>query len=186
MYTADSRCNISGLKYICRCLWSIYLQVSDNTFGDCIQQFQDSFTELFPPVTPPSTSGCDQSLWNHVYNPSRLQLIDDCITASGVVDSIRREPDGDYHVRVKLDSQFSNLINSANVNGQGGDLVVEPICVNPVTQVDAISACQNFRQNIEVPQVGTHVEITGSYVLDKEHGKWAEIHPVTSISIITS
>ena len=30
--------------------------------------------------------------------------------------------------------------------------------------------------NIEVPPVGTHVEITGSYALDKEHGGWAEIH----------
>jgi hypothetical protein len=165
------------------CLWSIYFQVSDSTFGDCVQQFQDSFTGLFPPVTPPSSNQCDQSLWNHVYNPSRLQVIDDCITVSGVIDSIRREADGDYHVRVRLDPQFSNLINLANVKGQGGDLVVEPICVNPVTQADAISACQNFRQNIEVPQVGTHVEITGSYVLDKEHGKWAEIHPVTSITI---
>jgi hypothetical protein len=28
------------------------------------------------------------------------------------------------------------------------------------------------------------VEITGSYVLDKEHGEWAEIHPVTSITSI--
>ena len=45
-------------------------------------------------------------------------------------------------------------------------------------------ACQDFHQNIEVPPVGTHVELTGSYVLDKEHGNWAEIHPVTSITTI--
>jgi hypothetical protein len=130
-----------------------------------------------------SSNKCDQSLWNHVYNPSRLQVVDNCKAVSGVIDSIRAERDGDYHIRLKLDPQFSDLINSANVNGQFGDLVVEPICVNPVTQLDAISACQDFHQNIDVPTVGTHIQVTGSYVLDKEHGGWAEIHPVTSISI---
>lgn len=145
-----------------------------------------------PPLSSPSTASssgiptssdqCDQSLWDHVYNPSRLQVVDYCKTVSGTIESIRAERDGDFHIRVKLDPQFSDLINSANINGQFGDLVVEPICVNRVTQPSAISACQDFHQNIEVPPVGTHVEITGSYVLDKEHGSWAEIHPVTSIT----
>jgi hypothetical protein len=76
---------------------------------------------------------------------------------------------------------FSNLINNANIKNQFGDLVVEPICVNPVTQLDAISACRNFHQSINIQPIGSHVNITGSYVLDKEHGNWAEIHPVTSI-----
>jgi hypothetical protein len=137
-----------------------------------------------PPTSSVSTSSdqCDQSLWNHVYNPSRLQVIDHCKTVSGIIDSVRTERDGDYHIRLKLDSQFSDLINSANVNGQSGDLIVEPICVNPITQIDAISACQSFHQNIVIPPTGTHVQVTGSYVLDNQHGGWAEIHPVTSIS----
>jgi hypothetical protein len=132
-------------------------------------------------TTTTTTNSCDQSLWNHVYNPSRLQVIDSCKTVTGTIESIRTEADGDFHIRLKLDSQFSNLINSANIKGQYGDMVVEPICINPVTQADAISACQNFHQNISIPPVGTHVEIIGSYVLDREHGGWAEIHPVTSI-----
>ena len=74
------------------------------------------------------------------------------------------------------------MINPANIKNQVGHLVVEPICVNKVTQADAISACQNFHQNISVPPIGSHVNITGSYALDKEHGNWAEIHPVTSIT----
>ena len=128
-----------------------------------------------------TANGCDQSLWDHVYNPSRLQIIDSCKSVTGIIDSIRTEADGDFHIRLKLDSQFSNLINSANIKGQHGDMVVEPICINPVTQADAISSCKNYHQNISIPPVGTHVEVTGSYVLDKEHGGWAEIHPVTSI-----
>jgi len=131
-----------------------------------------------------SSNGCDQSLWNHIYNPSRLQVVDNCKSVTGVIESKRVEKDGDYHIRVKLDPQFSNLINSANIQNQFGDLVVEPICVNKVTQADAISACQNFHQNISIPPIGSHVKITGSYVLDKEHGSWAEIHPVTSITTI--
>jgi hypothetical protein len=134
--------------------------------------------------TPTSSDQCDQSLWDHVYNPSRLQVVDYCRSVSGVIESIRTERDGDFHIRVKLDPEFSDMINSANVKNQFGDLVLEPICVNPVTQPSALSACQDFHQNIEVPPVGSHVEITGSYVLDKEHGSWAEIHPVTSITTI--
>jgi hypothetical protein len=131
-----------------------------------------------------SSNGCDQSLWNHIYNPTRLQVVDNCKSVTGVIESKRVEKDGDYHIRVKLDPQFSNLINSANIQNQFGDLVVEPICVNKVTQADAISACQNFHQNISIPPIGSHVNIIGSYVLDKEHGSWAELHPVTSITTI--
>jgi hypothetical protein len=68
------------------------------------------------------------------------------------------------------------------MNGQLGDLVVEPICQHSITQADAIPpACSNFHQDINIPEVGSHVNVTGSYVLDKEHDGWAEIHPVTSI-----
>ena len=133
-----------------------------------------------------STSGeqCDESLWNHVYNPSRLQVVEPCKTVTGIIESIRTETDGDYHIRLKPDPQFSNLVNSANANGQFGDLLLEPICVNPVNQLDAVSACQDFHQNISIPPIGTHVQVTGSYVLDNQHDGWAEIHPITSISEI--
>src|ERR1051325_1490884 len=143
---------------------------------------------LRSPITPStvstSSSECDQTLWNHVYNPTRLQVVDNCKSVTGVIESKRVEKDGDFHIRVKLDPPFLNMINSANIQNQFGDLVVEPICVNKVTQADAISACQNFRQNISIPPIGSHVKIIGSYVLDKEHGSWAEIHPVTSITTI--
>jgi hypothetical protein len=139
---------------------------------------------IMPSSVSTSSNGCDQTLWNHVYNPTRLQVVDNCKSVTGVIESKRVEKDGDFHIRVKLDSPFSNIINSANVQNQFGDLVVEPICVNKVTQADAISACQNFSQNISIPSIGSHVKITGTYVLDKEHGSWAEIHPVTSITII--
>jgi len=129
-----------------------------------------------------STSGlCDETLWNHVYNPARLQVVDPCKTVGGIIDSIKVENDGDFHVRLRVDPQFASMINSANVNGQFGDLVLEPICQNTVTQTDAKAACQNFHQSLNIPQVGSHVTVTGSYVHDLAHGGWSEIHPVTSI-----
>jgi hypothetical protein len=129
---------------------------------------------------------CDESLWDHVYNPSRLQVVDSCITITGTIDSIRAEKDGDLHIRLSVDSQYSHLINQANKDNQFGDLVLEPICVREVTQASAIAACQNFRQAIDIPPVGTHVRVTGSYVLDHEHSDWAEIHPITSIEATPS
>jgi hypothetical protein len=127
-----------------------------------------------------STANCDQSLWDHIYHPSRLQVNDPCMTVTGTIQSIRTEKDGDLHIRLKLDPEFTNLLNDGNVARQFGNLVVEPVCQGTVTQPDAVAACQNFHQDISVPSVGTHVTVTGSYVLDSQHG-WMEIHPVTSI-----
>ena len=151
---------------------------------DSVASTPSASSPIPPSTVSTSSNQCDQNLWNHVYNPTRLQVVDTCKSVLGVIESKRVEKDGDYHIRVKLDPPFSNLINSANIKNQFGDLVVEPICVNKVTQADAISACQNFHQNISIPPIGSHVNITGSYVLDKEHGNWAEIHPVTSIQAI--
>ena len=37
------------------------------------------------------------SISSHVYNPYRLQIIKSCITASGIVDNVIQEGDGDQH-----------------------------------------------------------------------------------------
>jgi hypothetical protein len=159
-----------------------------NTFDNTITSSKNNnaTTNIIPLINPSTNQQCDQSLWNHVYHPQRLQIIDGCKTVSGIIESKKSEPDGDYHIRLKVDPQFSNLINSANVNGQHGDMVVEPICQHTITEsIAAALACSNFHQNINIPEVGSHVNITGSYVLDKEHNSWAEIHPITSITKIT-
>jgi hypothetical protein len=102
------------------------------------------------------------------------------MTLTGVIDRIKDEPDGDYHVRLRLDPQFGSLVNSANVTQQGGDLVLEPVCIHAITQADAVSACAGYTNPLSVPAPGTHVTATGAYVLDTDHG-WMELHPLWDI-----
>src|SRR6478672_9017525 len=40
-----------------------------------------------------AASGCDESLWKHVYNPTRLQRLAPCIAASGTVAESLVDPD---------------------------------------------------------------------------------------------
>src|SRR6266496_836857 len=88
---------------------------------------------------------CNNSLAAHVYRPDRLQPTGKgCITITGRVVLERKEKDGDVHTQIRLDSgQPADLINSVNVSKQGGNLVIEPMCVkgNPVRQADAKAAC---------------------------------------------
>jgi hypothetical protein len=134
--------------------------------------------------SPSVTRQCDPSLWKYVYHPSRLQIVSSCIAVSGRIDLIKAEVDGDDHINLHLDKEFSNLTNDANLALQAGDLVLKPICQHtPYSPPDAISSCKNFPPNktIVLPKVGSHVKVNGSYVLNLQHGHWAEIHPVTSI-----
>ncbi|MFO1533169.1 MAG: hypothetical protein ABR562_05670 [Thermoplasmatota archaeon] len=133
-------------------------------------------------------AACDESLWAHVYNPERLQDAEpgrhhQCLKVTGTVTSIRREDDGDDHIRVHLDAGFERLLDQRNIDGQHGDLVVEPVCVHEVTQSDAVQSCAAFGSKVTIPKVSDRVEVVGVWILDTQHG-WMELHPVTSIRVL--
>ena len=98
-------------------------------------------------------------------------------------DGMRHEPDGDTHGWLQVDSQFADMINAGNTSDEGGNLVFEVVCHYTVTQPDAQSACSGFADHTTFPPVGTHVAITGTFVQEKNHKKWNEIHPVSSIQV---
>ncbi len=128
-----------------------------------------------------AAESCNSALWDHVYHPQRLQVIEPCTAVVGRVDSVRREADGDLHIR--LDVEDKSLLNIYNTLHAHGNLVVEPICENAPTQRDAISACAAFTPQVLIPSVGDRVRVTGAFVTDREH-RWNEIHPVTRIEIL--
>jgi hypothetical protein len=132
-----------------------------------------------------STCSDPYSAESHIYNPDRLVVYKDCQTVSGIVDRVIVEADGDYHIRLGLDTLYQNLTNSVNDSGQYGDIVLEIVCANTVTQTDAVDACRNYANHVTVPQEGQYIIATGPYVLDTDHG-WTEIHTVYSLTISAS
>jgi hypothetical protein len=124
----------------------------------------------------------------HVYHPARLQILAPCVTVRGVVVSVHQEPDGDLHVRLRVDPdqrdpRGGRFANAANDAQQGGALVLEPVCEGPVTQADAVAACVGYHNPLVVPSVGSHVEVSGPWVLDTPHG-WLEIHPLQRVEVL--
>lgn len=152
----------------------------------------------------PPAPRCDESLWKEVFTgdprqfkkpQERLQIIERCKTVTGYIVAMRPESDGDLHILLSLDPGQAVPLTAKNWSGQRGSLVVEPICMRAPTEGSALKqrACTPFRQKfIALEQVrlnlgqkrprATHVEVTGAFVRDMEHG-WNEIHPVTSITI---
>lgn len=134
------------------------------------------------PVATNPTATCGEP-HAHVYNPDRLQLLAPCVTVTGTVDVIRVEKDGDLHILLRLDAGQDKYLNAKNVTAEEGDLVLEPVCVRPPTQTDAIPACSGYTNPLPIPAVGVHVAVTGAWVLDLDHG-WQEIHPVYAFNSV--
>src|SRR5260370_8486281 len=112
---------------------------------------------------------CDQSLWQHVYNPGRLHVLAQCLSVTGTVEEIRNEADGDVHILFRLDQQFASLLNEKNLSRQDGDLVLEPICQHKVRQVDAPEPCSRYDGPDFHPEIGPLHLLAGPYVPHPPH-----------------
>jgi hypothetical protein len=132
----------------------------------------------------PAATGCDASLWNHVYNPTRLQQLAPCTSVTGVITESSADPDGDQHFLLTLDPGQDKLVNKRNKKKKGGDIVLEIVCANPVSLKKVKSACAGYSNRIPIPKVGAHVRATGTYVIDSHNG-WAEIHPVSKFEAMS-
>ena len=144
-------------------------------------------TALPTSTAPAGQCGSGEPL-AHVYHPIRLQVLAPCVTVRGVILSVHQEPDGDLHVRLRVDAgqrdpRGGHFTNTTNDTAQGGALVLEPICEGPVTQPNAVAACAGYHNPLVVPPVGSHVEVSGPWVLDTPHG-WLEIHPLDRVAVL--
>lgn len=120
-----------------------------------------------------------------IYQPDRLQILDPCRHAVGLVVSVVPEQDGDYHVWIVLDQAYSDLMNAEN-HFQGKPTMLAEIVPDcpanaPPTDSSAADKCPPTR--LTVPTEGQRVAIDGPWVLDTNHG-WREIHPVDTLVIL--
>ncbi|HMJ19284.1 MAG TPA: hypothetical protein VK478_12910 [Gemmatimonadaceae bacterium] len=128
-----------------------------------------------------AATGCDGSLWNHVYSPKRLHQLASCLSVTGTIDESNVDEDGDQHFLLNLDPGQDTLVNKRNDKKKSGDIVLEVVCANPTTMKKPKAACAGFTNPVRLPAVGEHVKATGTYVLDSHNG-WVEIHPVSGFS----
>jgi len=135
---------------------------------------------------------CDAALWQHVYHGAkfatardRLKPLSACKTVTGTLHFVEYEGDGDAHLRLAVDPQFTSLLDAKNAD-EDNMLVVEDMCDKTPTQEDTIKegVCKGWHQGLYNESMNNkRVTVTGAYVEDEEHG-WREIHPVTSISVL--
>jgi hypothetical protein len=123
---------------------------------------------------------CDKTLWNHVYNPERLEVQKDCMAVTGTITERNTDDDGDEHMLLKLDEGQDDLLTKKNKKKKDDQLVIEAVCSARPQLKKAADACTNFSNSVPLPQVGDHVRVTGSLVIDTHNG-WAEIHPISRI-----
>jgi len=102
-----------------------------------------------------------------VQDPSKLELLQPCVVASGVVIFKFRNTDGDWHIQILPTNRgTAHLLNKHNLAEAGGTLVVEVI---PADQAA-----------VTLPHLGSRVRVTGALVTDRGYG-WHELHPAWQI-----
>jgi hypothetical protein len=108
-----------------------------------------------------------------------------CQTVTGVITGEHGSDDGDIDMPLALDPPFTNLLNNGNIVNLNGHLNVEAVCQGTIhSDIPAASvSCGSFKGSVPIPPVGAHVQVTGSYVLDTNHG-WMEIHPASVITVV--
>lgn len=128
-----------------------------------------------------ASSGCPDDpaayLKKHIWSPSRLEIIEPCITVTGILTDVRPILDGDLHIRLRLDPPYEGLLNVANRRRQAGQLVIEPACRWAPWRRNSTGPCKNRGYSLTIPKIGTRVRITGTFVFDRDHA-WNELHPI--------
>ena len=114
---------------------------------------------------------------NGVWTPSRLRVLSTCVTVSGVVEAI--EPtsgpavDGDFSFDIQLDPGYAWTLSLGSYVLNDGNLHVEVVPSDQATVLGNVTL---------VP--GAHVQVTGAWVLDTDHGWFSEVHPAWSVVLV--
>jgi hypothetical protein len=71
-------------------------------------------------------------------------------------DGLRHEKDGDTHGWLKLDSQFTNLLNAGNKSNEDENMVFEVVCKFPVH----LGQCEGGLQGVQEPHLHSSRALT--------------------------
>ena len=125
---------------------------------------------LFGPQAPPppgDEAACRQQPMAHVHHPSRLVVVAKCSVASGRVTQLNWDAgDGDLKLVVDPDPRFRRFLRPNN-HGRLAVVVIPP---------DA--------PRIHLPAPGQRATFYGAWVLDRNRGGLAAIHPAWRIDIL--
>jgi hypothetical protein len=116
-----------------------------------------------PPCSIPNNRR--QDVLTGVYHPTRLKVLGKCQVAQGIVTLVRHESDKDWHIDLKVDSQYTKLL-----------------CRNQKYLVTEIIPLD--QPNVKTPTVGQYITVYGVWCFDTVHG-WNEIHSVWKIIVGT-
>lgn len=136
--------------------------------------------------TPSAQSACHEGLPEAgVYQPDRLEVLEACAHAEGVVVAVIPEPDGDYHVWIDVEPPYRRLLNPENHFQGRPSLLAEitPECPLNTNPPNAGAAARCPVSKLTIPKRGDRIAIDGPWVLDTNHG-WNEIHPVDTLRIL--
>ncbi len=155
------------------------------------------------PATPPESKASLLQRGCHlddpragVNSPTRLIVKDPCVTVHGIVGCIfTDEEDGDTHLALLPDPDDAHYLTRGNLawacaDDQGSDdaprMVVEVIPQHCTARPDNCADRGHFTDPA-IPPHGSHVAITGAWVLDTSTRSgmtlWSEIHPAFRIVV---
>lgn len=132
-----------------------------------------------------SAAGCRQgnlvgggTQANGLYGHERLRVLSTCVTVRGVIKAL--EPtsgpavDGDFSFDLALDPGYGGLLSLGSYVFLSGLMHVEIV---PSDQPTVLA-------NVTLTP-GSHVQVTGPWVLDTDHGWFSEIHPAWSVVLLS-
>ena len=114
---------------------------------------------------------------NGVWTPSRLRVLSTCVTVSGIIEAIMPTSgpavDGDYSLDIKPDPGYAWTLSLGSYVLNDGNLHVEVVPSDQSAVLGTLTLAP-----------GAHIQVTGAWVLDTDHGWFSEIHPAWSIVVL--
>lgn len=134
-----------------------------------------------------SSSACMQgnvagagTVQSGVWGPQRLRVLDTCITVSGVIEGLTPTSgpanDNDFGIDIRTDPQYGQTLSICNFVLGRGFMHVEVV---PSQQASMATTLASLKP-------GEKIAVTGTLVLDTDHGFGAEIHPAWAIVAVSS